>query len=353
MKLEQYISELLYKYDCVIVPGLGGFVANYKSATIQPIQNTFSPPSKSISFNKNLNNNDGLLANFIAQKETISFDTATKKIEEYVSTINHDLKLKKRISLNDIGSIFLDSETRIQFEPQNSVNYLLGSYGLSVFQKQPIRRATIEDKITKEFKDRTAPMIVVKDGNRRSTKWIAAAVIGIPLAFLAGYMPMKYDLGSELNYANLNPFTPGLKSVYEPKKSTFVFNDIEESNIKEEISLAGDNVYFLEVVFNKNEAPVMIQLKEKPIAEAVSTYVASSNRELQYHIIGGCFSSKSNAKKMVRKLKNEGFNASIIGKRKGLWTVSYNSFMTRREAIDALANAKDHNSKAWVLNQSF
>jgi hypothetical protein len=42
MKIEQYISELLYKYDCVIVPGLGGFVANYKSATIQPIQSEWN-----------------------------------------------------------------------------------------------------------------------------------------------------------------------------------------------------------------------------------------------------------------------------------------------------------------------
>ena len=86
MKLEQYISELLYQYDCVVVPGLGGFVANYKSATIQPIQNTFSPPSKSISFNKNLNANDGLLANLIAQKEGVIFDVAIKKIDYYCKT---------------------------------------------------------------------------------------------------------------------------------------------------------------------------------------------------------------------------------------------------------------------------
>ena len=90
MKIEQCISELLYRYDCVIVPGLGGFVANYKSATIQPIQNTFSPPSKSISFNKNLNNNDGLLANFIAQQEAFGFDDASKKIESSPNALkNH------------------------------------------------------------------------------------------------------------------------------------------------------------------------------------------------------------------------------------------------------------------------
>ena len=149
MKLEHYISELLYKYDCVVVPGLGGFVANYKSATILLVQNTFSPPSKSISFNKNLNTNDGLLANLIAQKEGVGFDLAIKQIEDRVASINHDLKIKKRVLLQDVGTLFLDGENRTQFEPQNTVNYLLGSYGLDVFQKQPILRATIEEKITK------------------------------------------------------------------------------------------------------------------------------------------------------------------------------------------------------------
>jgi hypothetical protein len=217
LKLEQYISELLYQYDCVVVPGLGGFVANYKSATIQPIQNTFSPPSKSISFNKNLNANDGLLANLIAQKEGFNFDVAIKKIEETVAVINRDLKLKKRVLLNDVGTLFLDSENRTQFEPEHSVNYLLGSYGLAVFQKQPIQRTTIEEKITKEFVDRTAPLFSVKGSKR--TKWIAAATIGIPLAFLTGWLPYNVDLNKNLSYANLiNPFKPTVKALYTPKK---------------------------------------------------------------------------------------------------------------------------------------
>ncbi len=353
MKLEHYISELLFKYDCVIVPGLGGFVANYKSATIQPIQNTFSPPSKSISFNKNLNNNDGLLANFIVQKEGVNFEVASKKIEEFVIEINQDLRLKKRILLNNIGTLFLDTENRTQFEPQNTVNHLLGSYGLPVFQKQPIKHSTIEEKLTKEFKDRTAPLTVVKEAKSRKTKWVAAAVIGIPLAFLAGWMPSNVDLGGDLNYANLNPFKPAEKTIYVPSKSGVVFNEAKKSTVKDQIALADENTYFLEISFDENKTPVVVKLKEQPTAEAVSTYVASSSRELQYHIVGGCFSSKNNARKMVRKLKRAGFNASIVGKRKGLWTVSYNSFVTRREAVNALADAKDHNTKAWILNQPF
>lgn len=350
MNLEQYISELLYQYDCVIVPGLGGFVANYKSATIQPIQNTFSPPSKSISFNKNLNTSDGLLANFIAQKEGFSFDVATKKIEESVTKINRKLKLKKRVLLNGIGTLFLDSENRTQFEPSSTTNYLLDSYGLSVFQKHPIKRTTIEEKITKEFVDRAAPLVVVKKGEKNTKKWLYVAALAF-LAFGAGWMTNNSNLSGDLNYANLNPFTPKEKALYSPVTTNFVFPEHHTNNIKDQIALADDNTPFLAVNFDENKKPIIVRLQENPVAEAVSTYVATTTQELHYHIIGGCFSEKKNAKKMVKKLKKEGFNAFIIGKRKGLWAVSYNSFVTRQEAVNALASAQEHNNKAWVLHQ--
>ena len=67
--------------------------------------------------------------------------------------------------IDEVGTLFLDGEQRIQFEPSATVNYLLDSYGLPVFQKQPIKLITNEDKITKEFKDRTAPLVVAKKGS--------------------------------------------------------------------------------------------------------------------------------------------------------------------------------------------
>jgi hypothetical protein len=352
MKLDHYISELLFQYDCVIVPGLGGFVANYKSASIQLIQNSFHPPSKGISFNKNLSKNDGLLVNFIAQKENISYNVSLKRIEDDVLILNRELKLKKTILLDEVGTLFLDAENRVQFEPATTVNYLLESYGLPVFQKQPIKRTTIEDKITKEFKDRTAPLIA-KEKSGKSKKWMVAAAITIPLALFAIWIPTQYDLTGNLTYANLNPFKPAAKTVYTPNKSTISIAPAEESNVKEKIALADEDTYFLEVSFDKEETPYIVKLKDKPIAKAVSTYVSTKARGLKYHIIGGCFSKKSNAKRMVRMLKKEGFDASIIGKRKGLWAVSYNSFATRKEALVDLTDAKAHNSKAWILNHSF
>lgn len=347
MNINGYISELLFSHECVILPGLGGFVTNYKSAHIQNVQNTFYPPSKSISFNKNLTNNDGLLANYIVQKENISYNIACSHIDRFTAELNTTLRNKKQYKLSNVGTLSLNTENQIQFEPDITVNYLLESYGLTVFQKDPIKRVSIEEKITKEFKDRTAPVVAIRE-KKSSKKWVVAAAITIPLAFFAIWIPSKYDLNSDFNYANLNPFKPDPKEVYQPKENTFVLIESDEKNIKQQIIEAENDTYFLTV--KMNEASFVVKLKERPVAEAVTTYVETNTQELHYHIVGGCFSSKRNAKKMVKKLQKDGFNASIIGKRKGLWTVSYNSFATRKEAVRALTDAKSHNGKAWVLN---
>ncbi len=349
MALDNYISALLYKHDCVIVPGLGGFIGNHKPAQINPIQNTFSPPSKSISFNKNLVTNDGLLANYVAQKESISYPNACKNIERSVLQMNGNLRNGTRVVLKGIGVLSLDKNSRLNFEPEDNINYLLDAHGLTVFQKQPIKRATIEEKVAKEFKDRTAPLTAVKEGNKKSKKWMAAAAITIPLAFFAIWIPSKYDLSGDLNMATFNPLKATEKAIYVPNNSAIEISEEPiESLVKEQIAIATENSYFLDIKLD--EADYTVKLKELDVASAVSTYVASANENFHYHIVAGCFSSKRNARKMVKKLTKDGFSASIIGKRKGLWTVSYSSFVTRKEAVTFLATAKDHNSKAWVLN---
>jgi nucleoid DNA-binding protein len=347
VKLENYIAELLYQYDCVVVPGLGGFVANYKSAKIQSVQNTFLPPSKSISFNKNLNTNDGLLANLIAQKEGVTFDVSLQRIESAVTSIHHDLKQQKTVLLQDVGTLFLDAENRTQFEPQQTVNYLLGSYGLAVFQKQPIQRTTIEEKITKEFVDRTAPLTMKAE---KSKQWIYSAALAI-LTFGVGWMASSSDLNANLNAANLNPFSNEAKQLYTPSTLEKTTEKTEKKTIKMQIASASKDAYYLDLNLEDLEQPLVVQLQENSFAEAVNTAVSSSKKDFNYHVIAGCFSDKSNAKLMVNELKDKGFDAFIIGKRKGLWAVSYNSFPSRRDAVNALQLAQEHNDKAWILNQ--
>jgi len=81
MQLETYISDLLYRYECVTVPGFGAFLSQKTSAIINEATNTFYPPSKLISFNEQIQKSDGLLAHYIADVASISFEEALLNIE--------------------------------------------------------------------------------------------------------------------------------------------------------------------------------------------------------------------------------------------------------------------------------
>jgi nucleoid DNA-binding protein len=345
MKLDQHISQLLFQYDCVIVPNLGGFVANYKPASIQPIKNTFYPPSKGISFNKNLINNDGLLVNAICKANKTSYEEASKIVEEAVLMMKATLKKNNKLVVENVGVLFYDKENRIQFEPSTDVNYLLESFGLSSFQQFPVQHETIEEKIVKTVKE--TPVIALHQ-KKNSKKWIAAAIITIPLAFFAFWLPTKYDLGADLNYANLNPFKTLAEPVYVARTTVPVFEDLAKDDVKTTIESVNENNPTASVAFLKEEEPIVVKMEETAID---TTRVEMPKVKLRFHIVGGCFSEERNAKKLVRKLNKAGFNAWIIGKRKGLYAVSYNSFETRQEAVDALASAQNHNSKAWILEQ--
>src|SRR5512136_2737677 len=87
MDIGKYIKELLLLHDCVILPGLGGFVANYRSAEINEKLKIISPPSKSILFNRNLSHNDGLLIVHISKKTGLGYKDIEKLVKEFTEKI--------------------------------------------------------------------------------------------------------------------------------------------------------------------------------------------------------------------------------------------------------------------------
>ena len=84
MQLQNYISDLLYRYDCVIVPEFGAFVTQRVSAEVNATNHSFLAPRKALLFNEQIKNNDGLLAQYIADAEKIPFEAALNKISSQV-----------------------------------------------------------------------------------------------------------------------------------------------------------------------------------------------------------------------------------------------------------------------------
>ena len=299
MLLETYIKELLYRYDCVIVPNFGGFVSNKISAQYHADSQIFHPPSKQLGFNSHLTHNDGLLANYIASSEGISFDQANFKISEIVSEWRATLT-KKPLKIEPIGSLSYNSEKQLIFSPYHQFNYLKSSFGLAQVNVAKVERT-----------DRKIVPINPRNRSKRTSvflKYASAAVVLFGLTY-AGW------LGYENKQDELN-FTIAQKQLEEKIQSaTFVI--------------------------------------ENPLP----TVELNVNRELpkRFHVIAGSFQFTENAQKKVTQLKEKGFEAFILGKNKwGLTQVAYASFYKKTDAYQNLASVRKIDSKdAWLLVKQF
>jgi len=158
MKIARYVGELLFDYECVVIPGLGGFIAEDRSVKINKVTDKFSPPYRKIHFNLHLIANDGLLVNFVAAEENITYKVAKQRVDKFVFLCHKALDQGKKINFKHIGSIFFDEDKNIVFKQDETINYNADSFGLTSLVSPSVRRATDEEKIKKVVKsaiDRT------------------------------------------------------------------------------------------------------------------------------------------------------------------------------------------------------
>lgn len=352
MSVEKHISELLYEHDCVIVPQLGGFVANYAPAKIHPTQHTFVPPSKNIVFNKNLVNNDGLLANHIAVSEHTDYPQALRYIDSFVTDTHVQLKNGVKVKLDEIGTLFLDVERNIQFEP-GTTNYLLDAFGLAEFQSPAIKRDTISKRIEKEFKDRDA---IPQQKKKINIKRYVALAITLPLIFGMIWIPLKTDLLKGVNYSNLNPFSSKEAATYTERQNAnapaLEAKDFEVSPVLNE----KDTTRYITFNLTENSSnPITANMIDNASVEAVqpdSTKVvmnAPINAQMKFHLVTGCFQIHDNAINFVKTLQQKNLNAAIIGQNNaGLYVVSCGDFASRKAASLQLEQLRKVQPEAWL-----
>ena len=105
IELAQHIETLLLENDCVIVPGLGGFVAHYAPATRVKEENIFLPPTRIIGFNPQLKMNDGLLVQSYMSVYGTNFSDATKMVERKVNELISVLHEEGKVDLPNVGEV--------------------------------------------------------------------------------------------------------------------------------------------------------------------------------------------------------------------------------------------------------
>lgn len=307
MQLETYISDLLYRYECVVVPDFGAFLTRRESAKVHEYTNAFYPPKKVLSFNEQIQKSDGLLVSYIADQEKIPFETALKKIKKRVKALKSYLTQGETIALENIGELSLNQEGKIQFEPSYHLNYLTDAFGLSQFMSPAITREAFKEEA--ETLEQAVPINFTPE-RRKARPYLRYAAVAL-IALTAGSFGV----------------------------SQYYVNQIETHN---QMAQQEANKQLEQKI---QEATFVI---DNPLP-AITLNVAKQTG--RYHIVAGAFRIEENSVKKVNQLKALGYNARIIGVNKyGLHEVVYDSYEDRLDALKALRKIRySHNKAAWLL----
>lgn len=308
--IAQYLSELLFRFDTVVLPGLGTFQLKSVPATMSG--NTIIPPGKILLFNSSLNVNDGVLANYISEKDRISFFDACSQIQDYVAAIHKNLDEGKDITLEKIGRLKKDNSGNLCFTADSGDAYNIDSFGLGSVTAIPLAEEKIIEKLNSTKR------------NSRTIIWIASVLFLLIAGFTIVYLLMP-DL-----FRKSKPV-----SVAQKQNITIKFSD---KNNHEQLSENKDTT-----VMNKDTIKQGTQINNSEISQT----------GIKYYIIAASFRIKENADNYVIQLNGKGHKSeSIYLPERNLYVVSYDAYTDKTQAEQVLATINtSQNSAAWILEK--
>ena len=382
VSVEQLIGDLLVRHNCVIIPAFGGFVAKQTSASIDYKNGIMTPPRKSLLFNRQLINNDGLLIAELAVSNAINYNQATDTVGSLVSTWNEKLRNGERITIDKIGFLFYDQEKNICFEQDRFFNLLLESYGLETVHflsendVQLAQKTTIERALNVEENNPLQPAIVFNteaistessttetrviehpalQKNTKIWRYVAAACL-LPIAFYSFWIPMKTPV-LESGMVSIHDFNPFYKSTvgnYSREKSSFKSPFEKYTTLEESVAALPNDIIIYSYKYS-DDLYIPIRLTnalpnttiEVLPEEAEKSHVSIAT----YNLIVGCFGSEANAKNLVSTLKSKGFSPQIVDISNGLYRVSIGTAnsVDEMEKISQAATAQGF--EGWILKK--
>lgn len=323
-----YLRELLFRHDCVIVPGFGAFIGNYIPARIDRSEGLFYPPARRITFNRHLTGNDGLLIGHISSHLGIGYGESRDIVSAYAETLRQRINSGAGVTIEHLGTFSLNREGTIIFEPDGGANYLLSSYGLTSFHRQPVSDFDIRKRVLEINHGR-------KDSQPSVRRLLTRAAVIIPLLVALALVPFNERFfKGRLEESNMNPLATA--------ELEFNRSQIIADSTPEQSEPVGD---IIEEQAEEITLPVTNEMTEpaKEISQAADT-----PQGYRYMVIIGSFKSESNAEVMAQALRSKGFDAEVIGGPDGFTRVSAASFAALGEAEATLDNLKPSYAGAWI-----
>lgn len=342
IELARHIEILLLSNDCVIVPGLGGFVAHHVDASYDESEQLFLPPLRSIGFNAKLKINDSLLAQSYVEAYDISYPDALIRIEEEVKELNQHLNTEGYYELNGIGTLELNEEGSYVFKPCEAGILTPELYGLSSFEMKPLVSESTNSGHTQTGGEGA---IVIKMSWIRNVAAAAAAIV----AFFLFTSPAG-SFVSDNSHLNKAEFAIGKNEAAPAPAKTKVVADLATSSTEktpstEQAPSTTTNSEKALVETKTEKAPVETK-KEKAAEHKVTP------QESGYCLVLASCVAKANAEDFVKRLHRAGFMDARVYEHNNIRRVIYGHYTSQNEAYNDLRAVQVNSNfkEAWVYH---
>ena len=343
-RLISHIEFLLHEHNCVIIPDLGGFVVNEIPARWSE-NSVLLPPACELVFNRDLTHNDGLLAESYMKTYDLSFERAVWTIECEVDKLKQALRDKNYLDLDKLGSFSLTEDNRFTYIPGDFVRP--GYFGLG--------SVTLKNLSVKEDTPKTIPLTIPEKDRRGAFKKIgitAAAVVAIILFMFI--LPVS-DISIDRQTANISYETEWFKPKNSAKNSHSekVIDEVNNNFgvILDDLSIV-DKTLTDNEIGGEAESVDINESKSESYSEIAETSNNNNTKTPSYYIIMGVFRSDLSSSKLLKILKEEGFNNANRLQRPERFDVYSASFNNREEAEVYLREIHKNypkHSDAWIL----
>lgn len=379
IEITHYIEDLLLHNDCVIVPGLGGFVAQDCSAYYVAEEEVFLPPYRSVSFNPRLTMNDGLLIHEVAQRSGITYEEASLALQQEVENIRRTIENEGQYTFHGIGVLQLSEGSSYDFIPILCGIAAPSLYGLDCFYATSFEEE--EEELTEiEMPEQKAMQSQGKKGRTASLPirltliHYAAVAIIAAVFFVLCLLPIRQPARAALQEAGIFQSVATLFSPQQqeatakaeqappaPKATETICRTEEKAPVADTLQ-ASQPVLQDKAEEAKNEQLTSAKTKDSASKSAdekaekskkkKSTAAAKKKDNVgPYTIVLSSAVPSNGARVMVRDMKRNGYSDARVFNDKRMVRVIYGNFSSQNAAKAALRNIRRPDNvfaQAWV-----
>lgn len=370
MNLSKHIEILLLEHDCVIIPKLGGFIANQMEAHYgEKEEGLFAPPYRTIGFNGNLLINDGLLVQSYMQVYDASYPDACKQMEMDIDEVLQQLDLNGSFQFEGIGVVHKSVDGNLTFESSDSRVLTPELYGLHTLDIKSVSEVRKERELINSIQN-TSVLPIQSEGSRLSSaripnengheeenvtirlhrRWVdvsIAAVVAIFLFFLFSYPSFRNTTPSDTCVAG-SLYVGKENSGNSVKAETSVSHGMSVSDNK-----VTDDLKKEELQDTDNHTDVVSEEKSEVSMETEQELdMNEDTRGKEYVLVLASYVSKTNAATFIENLKSEGYGEAEYIRTGKISRIVYSGYLSREEAADSLNILRKRHSafkEAWIL----